>query len=265
MTLEELKKIDATVGERTGWDFSVMKTERDPISWQYVELVKQYLKPSDYVLDLGTGGGEIFLKLADSFKKGIGIDRDPDMIKTAKEKTPQELKEKISFEVMDTNELTFSDSTFDAVIDRQAPVHVDEIVRILKTDGYFITQMIGKDNMQNINQEFNPNFVSKSKLKGDVRSLAERFSKKGCFVIAVCSYNVNYYVKDVASLLFWFKAIRSHGHAMSAIPEDFMVEKYWPQIDSILTKYKTPKGYVTNEHRELLIIRKGRNVRAGKI
>lgn len=256
MTYEELKKIDEGVGERTGWDFSVMKTERDPIPWQYVELVKQYLKPSDYVLDLGTGGGEIFLKLANSYKKGVGIDRDPNMVKTAKEKISTELTDKISFEVMDTNDLTFSDSTFDVVIDRQAPVPVDEIIRILKTNGYFITQMIGKNNMQNINREFNPNFVSKSKLKGDAKSLAEKFLKNGCSVIAVCSYNVNYYVKDVASLLFWFKAIRSHGHATSAIPEDFTVEKYWKQINNFLDKYKTPRGFVTNEHRELLIIRK---------
>ncbi len=256
MTLEELKKIEATVGERAGWDFSVMKTERDPIPWQYVDLVKQYLKSSDYVLDLGTGGGEIFLKLANSYKKGVGIDRDPEMIKTAKEKTPAELADKISFEVMDTENLSFPDATFDAIIDRQAPIPVDEIVRILKPDGYFITQMIGKDNMQNINREFNPDFVSKSELKGDARSLAKKFSKKGCSVIAVCSYNVNYYVKDIASLLFWFKAIRSHGHAMSAIPEDFTVEKYWQQINNFLDKCKTPRGFVTNEHRELLIIRK---------
>ena len=256
MTLKELKEIEATISERSGWDFSVMKTECDPVPWQYVDLVKQYLKPSDYVLDIGTGGGEIFLKLVDSFGKGVGVDRDPEMIKSAKGKVGPELANKISFEVMDADQLIFPDSTFDVVTDRQGPIPVGEIVRVLKPKGYFITQMVGKNNMQNIYHEFNPSFVAESNLYGSAQSLAQQFAKLGCIVVSVCSYNVNYYVKDVASLLFWFKAIRSRGHAASAIPEDFNVEKYYQQVNNIITKYQTPKGLVTNEHRELLIIRK---------
>lgn len=256
MTLKELLNIEKTVGDRTGWDFSVMKTETDPTPWEYIDLVRRYLKSADYVLDIGTGGGEKFLSLANSYRKGIGVDNDPEMIKTANQKVPFELKEKVAFEVMEADNLTFANDIFDVVIDRQGPVPVKQIVRVLKPGGYFITQMIGKNNMANINQEFNSQEFLKNQLEGEADLVAQEFANLGCSVVSTCSYDVGYYVKDMASLLFWFKAIRSRGHAASTIPEDFCVEKYYMQINNLITKYQTDKGTKTNEHRELLIVRK---------
>jgi cyclopropane fatty-acyl-phospholipid synthase-like methyltransferase len=43
---------------------------------------KQYLKPKDRVLDIGTGRGEIFFSLAPYFGEGVGIDLDLTMIET---------------------------------------------------------------------------------------------------------------------------------------------------------------------------------------
>lgn len=256
MMLKELLDIEKTVGDRTGWDFSIMKVETDPIPWDYVDLVRRYIKPIDFVLDVGTGGGERFLELASSYGKGIGIDNDSEMIKTANQKVPFELKEKVIFEVMEADNLTFVNDTFDVVIDRQGPVPVKQIVRVLKPRGYFITQTIGKNNMSNINREFESDSYPKSELGGEASLVALEFENLGCSIVSMCSYDVDYYVKDVASLLFWLKAIRSHEHAASAIPEDFCVEKYYKQINNLITKYKTDRGIRTNEHRELLIIRK---------
>ncbi|MCK4450123.1 MAG: class I SAM-dependent methyltransferase [Anaerolineae bacterium] len=83
MTLEELKRIAASVGERRGWDFSCMQTDRDPVPWDYADVVRRYLQPSSRVLDIGTGGGERFLALAPHFGAGVGIDADPTMIQVA--------------------------------------------------------------------------------------------------------------------------------------------------------------------------------------
>jgi len=46
MTLEELKRIAASVGERQGWDFSRVRDERDPVPWDYIDVVRRYLRPS---------------------------------------------------------------------------------------------------------------------------------------------------------------------------------------------------------------------------
>lgn len=255
MTYEELIIADKAAGDRKGWDFSFMKTERDPIPWQYQEVVKTYLKPTDFVLDIGTGGGEIFIKLAPHYAKGIGIDVDSEMINTCEDNLSDELKAKLLFKVMSADSLEFPADSFDVVINRQAPMKVAEIVKVLKKDGYFITQHVGINNMQNIKEEFgfknstsNPNQLP--------QQVAKDFESCGFDVVSMCEYNVNYYVKDVASLIFWLKALRSHGHAQPTVPEDFNIEKYWKNVDSLWTKHLTFKGFLTNEHRHLLVVKK---------
>lgn len=56
MSYEELKAIADSVGELHGWDFSRMRTDRDPMPWDYAEIVRGYLRPTDHVLDIATGG-----------------------------------------------------------------------------------------------------------------------------------------------------------------------------------------------------------------
>jgi hypothetical protein len=48
----------ASVRARRGWDFSGMHELRQPVPWDYHDIVQRYLRPSDVVLDVGTGVGE---------------------------------------------------------------------------------------------------------------------------------------------------------------------------------------------------------------
>ena len=257
MTLEDLKRIAASVGERRGWDFSRVRDDRDPVPWDYADVVRRYLQPSSRVLDIGTGGGERFLALAPHFGAGVGIDADPTMIQVARENTPPSLVDKVSFEVMRAEALGFPDAAYDVVLNRHASVYVEEIVRVLRSDGIFITQQVGGRNTQNIFSVFgwgsNGEYWSRywrerGCLPQDVATLSETFRQAGCTVIARAEYDVRYYFLDVASLVFWFKSV--------PLPEDFNVEKHWRQVAQIITEYRTPKGIETNEHRELLIVQK---------
>ena len=150
VTLEDLKRIAASVGERRGWDFSRVRDDRDPVPWDYADVVHRYLQPSSRVLDVGTGGGERFLALTPHFGTGVGIDADPTMLRVARENTPPSLVDKVSFEVMLAEVLQFSDAVFDVVLNRHAPVYVEEIIRVLRPDGFFITQQVGVRNTENI-------------------------------------------------------------------------------------------------------------------
>jgi SAM-dependent methyltransferase len=78
-----LDELLADVAPRRGWDFSSMKVLRQPVPWNYKDLVPRYLRPADYVLDVGTGGGETLTALAGSFGHGLGIDLDPEMVRLA--------------------------------------------------------------------------------------------------------------------------------------------------------------------------------------
>ncbi len=253
--LETLKRIADSVGERRGWDFSSLREDRDPVPWDYGEVVRRYLRPTSRVLDIGTGGGERFLALAGDFGSGVGIDSSPQMIQTARENTPPELAGKVSFQVQRAEALKFPDACFDLVLNRHAPVYTLEIVRVLCPDGVFITQQVGARNTRNITTVFdcgvdgvyaeNP---EQDEEPPDRESLAESFRSYGCEVVATGEYDVRYFFRDVESFIFWLKAI--------PMPEDFDMEMHGRQVAQIIDRYTTPRGIQTNEHRELLIVRK---------
>jgi SAM-dependent methyltransferase len=79
----ELRELLAAVGERRGWDFSSMRPSVAPTPWEYSTVVRSNLRPSDRVLDVGTGGGERLVELAADFSYGLGVDPDLAMIATA--------------------------------------------------------------------------------------------------------------------------------------------------------------------------------------
>ena len=87
LTLDELTQIAESVGQLNGWDFSRVHAGRAPVLWDYVEVVRHYLGPTAHVLDIGTGGGEIFFSLASNFGEGVGVDQNPTMVATAQSQT----------------------------------------------------------------------------------------------------------------------------------------------------------------------------------
>jgi SAM-dependent methyltransferase len=95
VTRDELRTIAGEVGELSGWDFSVVRHERDPVPWDYQDVVGRYLRPGSRVLDIGTGGGEQFLKLVPLIGAGTGIDASADMVARARANTPADLAGKV--------------------------------------------------------------------------------------------------------------------------------------------------------------------------
>src|SRR6266516_1190926 len=143
VTGDELRTIAEEVGELSGWDFSVVRDERDPVPWDYQDVAGRYLRPGSRVLDIGTGGGEEFLKLVPLIGAGTGIDASTEMVATARAGTPAELAGKVSFAVMDAGRLAFPGASFDVVLNRHAPVYAAEIVRVLRPGAVVITQQVG--------------------------------------------------------------------------------------------------------------------------
>jgi len=251
LTLEELEAIADAVGERKGWDFSLVRSERDPDSWDYSEVVRRYLEPSSRVLDVGTGGGEKFLELAPHFGSVVGIDSDQAMTEAARENTPPSLADRVSFQTMPAESLQFPDGTFDVVLNRHAPVCVEEIIRVLRPGGLFITQQVGERNTHNICSVFGcgPGGKYERDPSQEMGALSEGFERLGCKRFTQGEYDVRCWFIDLESFVFWLKAI--------PIPEDFEVERHWRKVAEIVGEYSTARGLETNEHRELLIVRTG--------
>jgi len=248
-TYQQLKQIAGTVDDRRGWDFSRMRTERAPVPWDYMEIVPRYLKPQDTVLDIGTGGGERLLAFARSFGQGVGIDPDAEMIRTARENGTA--RPNVTFGEMSAESLAFPDGTFDVVLTRHAPIVVPEVVRVLKPGGYFLTQGVGARNMANIREAFGTG--SGVQYDHDYRAGIEEFTRLGCRIVATGTYDVRYWVKDIPSLIFWFRAIAGANE----VPEGFTIERDWETVRQIIATSSTANGVLINEHRTLLIVQKG--------
>jgi SAM-dependent methyltransferase len=251
MTYEEYKRIADAVGELQGWSFDRMRTERDPVPWDYLDVVRSYLRPADHVLDIGTGGGERFIELASVFTYGVAIDSDTTRIEHARSRLPPSLHDKLAFEVMRVDKLRFDDARFDVVLDRHAPYEVGEVVRVLRPGGYFITQQVAAGNMRNFAREFGSPTRDVTVERPEVDPEWERY---GCDIVASARYDARYFVQDVPSLVFWLKAVCHPG--MMDVPESFNLEHHWPVLQRIVDRYTTPRGIQTVESRTLLIVRK---------
>ncbi len=192
MTEGELRRIATSVGARRGWDFSRMRETQEPAPWDYADVARAYLAPDSHVLDIGTGGGERLLALADSFRSGVGIDASPEMIATAQENLPPALADKISFTVMPAQHLTFAPASFDVILNRHAPVDAAEVARVLRPGGVFITQQVGARNTANICAVFGctPGGTYTSDPTQTPEALRAAFIDAGCRIVATGEYDV---------------------------------------------------------------------------
>jgi SAM-dependent methyltransferase len=248
-SVDELREIAEAVGERNGWDFSRMATERDPVPWDYVEVVERFLQPADAVLDIGTGGGERLLSLSDRFGSAIGVDPDPDMVRVAQANGAG--VSHVRFLQASAESLApLGDAAFDVVLTRHAPVSLPELDRVTRAGGLFICQGVGSRNMANIRHAFNTG--SEILYERAHRALLRGLVDQGWRLVATGEYDVAYRVLDVPSLIFWFKAIAGANE----VPADFNVETHHDVINRLILEYGTERGLVTNEHRMLVIARK---------
>lgn len=245
----ELQAIADEVGERRGWDFTRMSVERAPVTWEYLDIVSAFLQPTDVVLDIGTGGGERLLSLADKYLRAVGVDPDPDMIRVARDNAAPYTNVQFlsgSAERLDP----LDDGTFDVVLTRHAPTFAPELDRVTKPGGVFISQGIGSRNMANIRQAFNTG--SEALYEHAHQSFLSDLARKGWRLVAEGHYDVHYWVKDVPSLVFWFQAIAG----TNAVPNDFSIATHHGVINALIRQFGSPRGLETNEHRTLVIAQK---------
>lgn len=254
---DEIINIAHSVGSIQGWDFSPARVSIDPVPWEYREVVRKFLRPQHDVLDVATGGGEIFTGFSAHIRSGLGVDSDPAMINTAIANAHHNEVSNIDFQVMPAQSLTLPDDSFDVVLNRHGPVFPQEIVRVMRPRGVFITHQVGGRNFQSIFDAFNFGFDSNGDYwqhywkkhsidPQDQPSLILGFKHLGCRIVGCGEYDVPYYFSDVESLVFFLKAV--------PLPEEFNIDRHWRSIQLLLKTHETSRGIRTNEHRELLIV-----------
>jgi SAM-dependent methyltransferase len=238
-TAAELAALVAQTAPRRGWDFSRMRTVRQPVPWEYEEVVAAYLRPADRVLDIGTGGGERFLRLAPRFGSGIGVDPDPEMVEIARENGRDQPN--VRFRV-DDHLLAQTSETFDVALCRHAPYDPAVLHERLSPGGYVLTQQVGERNMGNVKAATGQAFSVWTFDPGE-------FERAGFRVLATMEYDVEYVVQDVESLVFWLQAL----DLMHADLPGGRLTGDADAFNQLLAGNVDERGFVTNEHRYMVV------------
>lgn len=156
MKKEELinsRKAEENIAYIHGWDFSHIDGryyEDTSFPWDYRETILKYLKPDHRILDIDTGGGEFLLKLGHPLKNTAASEGFPPNVELCKKEL---LPLGIDFRPGVADDvLPFEDESFDIIINRHGSFNPQDIFRMLKKGGLFITQQVGAENERELVQ-----------------------------------------------------------------------------------------------------------------
>lgn len=155
--LRRIWKKEEEIAHIHGWDFSHIQGRcvETELPWDYKKIIKRYISTDMTILDYDTGGGEFLLSLNHPYKKTAATEGYAPNVALCQEKL-QPLG--IDFKACnDPANIPFQDEHFDMIINRHGSFHAEELYRLLKKDGIFITQQVGEDNDRDLVRMVLPN------------------------------------------------------------------------------------------------------------
>jgi SAM-dependent methyltransferase len=237
--LEEEKKA------MIGWDFSYLdgRWEEEDLPWKYEEIVKDYLKETYQLLDLGTGGGEFLLTLQHPYEHTSVTEGYKPNYELCKD-TLEPLG--ITVRYIENDQIPYDDDSFDLIISRHESFDADEVYRCLKPGGIFITQQIGGLNSHDLAVKILGDFepMYKEVTKENLVSMMNRFE-----ILNVDESFTHLKFYDIGAIIYFAKIIEWEFPG-------FSVEKYYDQLADLEHELQR-KGYVHSlEHRIIVVAQK---------
>jgi SAM-dependent methyltransferase len=250
MNEKELKSLWQSEEQKafSGWDFSHLdgRWVSDPLPWDYKDLILDRLKPSDRLLDMGTGGGEFLLSLNHPYRNTSVTEAWEPNVRLCRERlAPLGIG---VHQVSDDAHLPFDGNTFDMVINRHESYDLSEVSRILKPGGLFITQQVGAENNRSLSERLIPGYTSPFR---DFTLAAEllKFASHGFSIVYSNEALPELRYLDVGAVVYYAKIIEWEY-------PDFSVEKYFPQLCRLHGTCVRDGCIATREHRFVIVSQK---------
>jgi ubiquinone/menaquinone biosynthesis C-methylase UbiE len=190
-----------------GWDFNYLDKRMitiEQIPWNYREIVKKQLAKSSCLLDMGTGGGEFLASLGKLPKKSFATESYKPNIPVARKRLEPLGVEVKKFE--DDANLPFNDNSFDLIINRHDSYLPEELMRIMKERGIFITQQVGElDNIE-LNHFFDDH--SRDKNNWCLNNAINELKTAGFNILKKNELFLETFFTDIAAIVYYLKVIQ---------------------------------------------------------
>lgn len=246
MNVQEYSEFYDKVGKVNGWDFSHVKCISEGMRWDFYQEVTKSCKKSDILLDIGTGGGEAILSIAESALLLVGIDQSAGMIKTAANNLVKSGISNVRFLEMAAEKLDFPPDFFNIVSCRHSPFHAKEIAKVLMKNGTFLTQQVSENDKSNLKEAFGRGQAFGTKPGSLKRQYRTELSEAGFTDIQSFECNVTEYYQTAEDLIF----LLSHT---PIIPNFGRTQDDFQILQQFIRENQTEKGIRTYSERFMFI------------
>lgn len=235
----------------SGWDFSYIADREHPapLRWSYVSETLLRVRKSKAVLDMDTGGGEMFSYFAPFPPVAYATEAYAPNIPIARERLEPLGVEVVALDEEEPRQLPFDEATFDLILNRHGYYWAPELYRILQPGGVFVTQQVGDRNDIGIRELLGAPNVGINIEWADLAEAIANLEAAGFQIVKELEdiYPQRFY--DVGAIVYQLKAIPWQ------IP-DFSVETYFDRLKAVHEKIQRD-GYVdVLEHRFFIIAEK---------
>jgi SAM-dependent methyltransferase len=231
-----------------GWDFSWFEgraTEERP-PWGYARLMGERMACAAAALDIETGGGEVLAGIRRPPRLLVATESWPPNIAVARD-TLRLLGGHV-VAVADQPALPFATGSFDLVVSRHPVVTVwDEIVRVLRPGGAYLSQQIGPGTNRDLTEFFlGPTPVNEHR-RPERAADAARAAGLDVVRLEACSLRVEFF--DVAAVVHFLRKV------LWTVP-GFTPEAYDRELRRIHAHIKRNGSFVSTARRFLIEARR---------
>jgi SAM-dependent methyltransferase len=138
----------------SGWAFPKLAAKRvgPEIPWDYEAEARRVLESARSVLDMGTGGGEVFSRIVRGFEgRAVASEPWPPNVGVAKARLSPL---RVSVIACDSLRLPLVANSMSVVLNRHEELEPREIARVLESRGTVLTQQVGQRNWKELQRFF---------------------------------------------------------------------------------------------------------------
>lgn len=189
-----------------GWSFEWLRgrLQQGAPPWDFRALLRQQMKPDTTLLDLGTGGGEFLVSLAPLPRRCIATEGyRPNLPIARRRLAPYGVA---VIPTGRTHRLPLADGSVHLVVDRHEAFSPREVQRVLREEGWFITQQVGSQNNRELRAWFGTPPERATNHVSSAAALAREVNSSGLAIrrSAEASFPVEF--RDIGAIVYYLRA-----------------------------------------------------------